>query len=295
MARRTPASGRSRRPAASPPRPAGDVGPRREHGGDAEQRRHPRSRTCRSEAAAIEALVQHQRRAGGQRQPQRHVQPEDVEQRQGHEADVVGAEDLGDAEHLVQVGRQVAVGEHGRLGLARRPRGEQQDGEVGLGSLHRVQVMRVRPSGPSEPDSGCAGAETSSHAMASSAAPARARGAGQDHVAGRSATARPGRRPGSPPARPPPAHGRARWRAVGVEGDGDRAGGEDPEIGHDEVDRRGPDDRHPVVGTDAELGQRGRRPPPPGRGPRPRCATGRRHAGRGRRPRGGRRGRRGSR
>ena len=43
---------------------------------------------------------------------------------------------------------------------------------------------------------------------------------------------------------------------LGLRGTATAPDGEDAEIGDDEVDRRGPDDRHPVVGSDAELAQR---------------------------------------
>ena len=65
-----------------------------------------------------------------QRRPQGDIQPEDVEERQHAEHDVVAATGSAAADRLLQVREQVAVAEHGRLGRARRSRGEHQHGEV---------------------------------------------------------------------------------------------------------------------------------------------------------------------
>ena len=97
----------------------------------------------------VEPAHQQDRGPSHQAQPENDVQPEDVEQRVDTQVHVVAADrPPGVALHLLEVGQQVAVGQHGRLGRARRPGGEQQYGQVaGVAVDHGRSGVRTRLRG----------------------------------------------------------------------------------------------------------------------------------------------------
>ena len=108
-------------------------------------------------ADGVEALDQSGRTPAAQGKVEHDVEPEDVEQREDAEHHVVGpVGEPGVAHDLVEVREQVAVREHGRLGRAGRPRGEEQRGDVvrsavdgndGLGIEVVLQRVRALDSG----------------------------------------------------------------------------------------------------------------------------------------------------
>ena len=82
-------------------------------------------------AEGIEPLDERDRASAVQRKAEHDVEPEDVEQREDAEHDVVGSVgEPGVTHDLVEVGEQVPVRQDGGLGRAGRPRGEEQGGDV---------------------------------------------------------------------------------------------------------------------------------------------------------------------
>ena len=93
-------------------------------------------RILATDSDRVEALLEHDRAAGGERDAERDVQPEDVVERQDAERSVVGREpEPGVVLHLRDVRREVAVREHRRLRRARGARREEQDRDVVGGAV----------------------------------------------------------------------------------------------------------------------------------------------------------------
>ena len=145
---------------------------------------------------------------------------------------------------LLEVGQQVAVGEHRRLGRAGRAAGEQQHRQVVVGRGRRAGRAR-RPAGRR---AARASGRRARPSLTTTSVQGRARRPGR---AGRRWPGRGGRRsrPG-PRRRPAPLD--LRCRAQRVERHGHGAGAEDGQVRHHEVPVVGGDDRHPVAGLDAQ-------------------------------------------
>ena len=87
--------------------------------------------------SGVEVVEQDGARAGREADAQHRVEPEHVEERQHAEADVAGVQrEARMVEDLSDVGCQVAVRDHRRLGSAGSPRGEQQHGDVRVVARH---------------------------------------------------------------------------------------------------------------------------------------------------------------
>ena len=117
----------------------------------------PRSRIGVERGRRVEALDQHDRGARGQREAEHHVEAEDVEQRQDAEHDVVGASCPGVGAALLDVGQQVAVGEHRRLRRAGGAAGEQQHGDGARLELRDAERLAIEVVVERQPRRRCCG------------------------------------------------------------------------------------------------------------------------------------------
>ena len=171
---------------------------------------------------------QRHRATGSEADAHDHVETEDVEEREHAEPDVGRHEpQTRVVEHLADVRRQVAVGEHRRLRRPGGPGSEQQHGEVVVGPGHEVGG-RVGQLDAIEPDT---------------------RDAGDTGVVSQQ---------GQPRLDGPRLALELRRRCGRVQRDRHRTVAEHREVAHDELDGVGRQDRDPVVGLYA-LGLEHRR------------------------------------